>query len=78
MKSSRPCTPGPPGGRPSAITETRSRGNVADEELSFASSSAANGIEPVTDMCPFMALPNAGWFHRAHALLRRAAYRRVK
>ena len=38
----------------------------------------ANGIEPVTDVCPFMALPDAGWFHRAHAFFRRAGHRRVR
>jgi predicted CoA-binding protein len=31
----------------------------------------AAGVEPVTDLCPFMALPGAGWFHRLHAALRR-------
>jgi uncharacterized protein len=30
----------------------------------------AAGVEPVTDLCPFMALPKAGWFHRAHGFLR--------
>jgi predicted CoA-binding protein len=30
----------------------------------------AAGVEPVTDLCPFMALPRAGWFHRVHALFR--------
>jgi predicted CoA-binding protein len=28
------------------------------------------GVEPVTDLCPYMALPGAGWFHRLHGLLR--------
>ncbi|HEY7725619.1 MAG TPA: CoA-binding protein [Anaeromyxobacteraceae bacterium] len=28
------------------------------------------GVEPVTDLCPFMALPRAGWFHRLHGFLR--------
>lgn len=31
----------------------------------------AAGVEPVTGLCPFMALPRAGWFHRAHAWFRR-------
>ena len=31
----------------------------------------AAGVEPVTDLCPFMALPDAGWIHRLHAALRR-------
>jgi uncharacterized protein len=30
----------------------------------------AAGVEPITDLCPFMALPNAGWFHRLHGFLR--------
>jgi predicted CoA-binding protein len=30
----------------------------------------AAGVEPITDLCPFMALPHAGWFHGLHALLR--------
>ncbi|MBI5067399.1 MAG: CoA-binding protein [Deltaproteobacteria bacterium] len=30
------------------------------------------GVEPVTDLCPFMALEGAGWLHRAHALFRGA------
>jgi uncharacterized protein len=31
----------------------------------------AEGVEPVTDLCPFMALPEAGWIHRLHGALRR-------
>jgi predicted CoA-binding protein len=30
----------------------------------------AAGVEPITDLCPFMALPGAGWFHRLHGYLR--------
>lgn len=30
----------------------------------------AAGVEPITDLCPFMALPNAGWVHRLHGFLR--------
>lgn len=32
---------------------------------------AANGIDPVRDLCPFMALPDASFGHRLHHLLRR-------
>ena len=28
------------------------------------------GVEPITDLCPFMALPDAGWFHRLHGFFR--------
>lgn len=30
----------------------------------------AQGIEVVTDLCPFMALPEVGWGHRVHAFFR--------
>jgi hypothetical protein len=30
----------------------------------------AASVEPILDLCPFMALPDAGWFHRVHGLLR--------
>lgn len=30
----------------------------------------AAGVEPVTDLCPFMALSGAGWFHRVHGWFR--------
>jgi len=30
----------------------------------------AAGVEPVTGLCPFMALPGAGWFHRLHGFFR--------
>jgi predicted CoA-binding protein len=29
------------------------------------------GVEPVTGLCPFMALPGASWPHRLHGFLRR-------
>jgi uncharacterized protein len=38
----------------------------------------ANSIEPVTDLCPFMALPDAGWFHRVHGWFRQAALARAR
>jgi uncharacterized protein len=37
----------------------------------------AAGVEPVTDLCPFMVLPGAGWFHRAHAYIRARQHRNV-
>jgi predicted CoA-binding protein len=30
----------------------------------------AAGIEPVTDLCPFMAIPGSGWFHGLHRYVR--------
>jgi predicted CoA-binding protein len=33
----------------------------------------AAGVVPVTGLCPFMALPDAGWFHGLHRLFRREA-----
>jgi predicted CoA-binding protein len=30
----------------------------------------AAGIEPIVDLCPFMTLPHAGWFHQLHGVLR--------
>jgi uncharacterized protein len=30
----------------------------------------AAGVEPITDLCPFMALPDASWFHRLHGFFR--------
>lgn len=32
---------------------------------------AAAGVEPVTDLCAFMMLPGAGWFHRFHGFFRK-------
>jgi len=31
----------------------------------------AAGVEPILGLCPFMALPDAGWFHRLHGFMRR-------
>jgi len=36
------------------------------------------GLEVVTDLCPFMALPGAGFPHRLHGFLRRVTLRRAK
>lgn len=32
---------------------------------------AAAGVAPVTDLCAFMMLPAAGWFHRFHGFFRK-------
>jgi uncharacterized protein len=32
-------------------------------------------LQPVTDLCPFMALPEAGWFHGLHTFMRSSARR---
>jgi uncharacterized protein len=37
----------------------------------------AAGVEPVTDLCPFMVLADAGWFHRVHGYFRVRQRRRV-
>jgi predicted CoA-binding protein len=42
-------------------------GSASEEALAVCQ---ASGLEPVVDLCPFMALPGAGWFHGAHAFLR--------
>jgi predicted CoA-binding protein len=34
------------------------------------------GVQPIVDLCPFMALPEQGWFHGLHGFLRRAPWRR--
>jgi predicted CoA-binding protein len=52
------------GGRGSATPEAVARCRAA-------------GVEPVTDLCPFMALPGAAWPHRLHGFLRRMAMRRA-
>lgn len=31
----------------------------------------ARGVEPVVNLCPFMAISGAGWLHRLHGWLRR-------
>jgi predicted CoA-binding protein len=33
-----------------------------------------NGIEVVTDLCPFMVLPDCGWPHRVHGFFRRLTH----
>ena len=33
----------------------------------------AAGLVPITGLCPFMALPDAGWYHRLHGMFRREA-----
>ena len=38
---------------------------------------AANGLEVVHDLCPFMALPGAGFPHRVHRFFRTAGARRA-
>ena len=38
---------------------------------------AAAGVVPVTDLCPFMMLPGAGWFHRLHARFRKRSLARA-
>jgi predicted CoA-binding protein len=48
----------------------RGAGPGASSPEALAACRAA-GVEPVTDLCPFMALPDAGWFHRLHGALRR-------
>jgi len=37
----------------------------------------AAGVEPITCLCPFMAWPDAGWFHRLHGFLRGAGAGKV-
>ena len=32
----------------------------------------SNGVQPVTDLCPFMALEGCSWFHRLHGFFRGA------
>ena len=53
-------------------------GTIDDVVLGFAAArietlhdSAPIGV--VTDLCPFMALPNASWFHRLHGFFRQCA-----
>ena len=38
---------------------------------------AALGVDPVTDLCPFMMLPGQGWFHRVHAHFRKKRLARL-
>ncbi len=42
-------------------------GAVSERALAFC---AARGIDAVRDLCPFMALPGAGFPHRVHAFFR--------
>jgi predicted CoA-binding protein len=48
----------------------RGAGAGASSPEALAACRAA-GVEPVTDLCPFMAVPGAGWIHRLHGALRR-------
>jgi predicted CoA-binding protein len=43
-------------------------GSSSPQALSLC---AARGVEPVTNLCPFMVIPGAGWPHRLHGWLRR-------
>ena len=49
-------------------------GSASPEALEIC---RANSIQPVTDLCPFMALPDSGWFHRVHGFFRRASLARA-
>lgn len=42
-------------------------GAASPEALSLLSE---KGVEPVADLCPFMAFEGASWFHRAHGWFR--------
>jgi predicted CoA-binding protein len=44
-------------------------GSASPEALALCQ---ASGLTPVTGLCPFMAFPDAGWFHRLHRLFRGA------
>jgi predicted CoA-binding protein len=44
-------------------------GAASEEALALC---RAAGVAPVIGLCPFMALADAGWFHRLHAFLRRS------
>ncbi len=44
------------------------RGAASDAAIAFCE---AHGIAVVSDLCPFMALPGAGFAHRAHGFFRR-------
>jgi len=45
-------------------------GGVGSASTEALARCAGAGIDPVTDLCPFMMLPRAGWFHRLHGYLR--------
>ncbi len=51
------------------------RGAASPAAIAFC---AANGIEVVADLCPFMVLPAAGLGHRVHAMFRRRRLRRAE
>jgi predicted CoA-binding protein len=42
-------------------------GSASPEAMALC---VARGVEPVTDLCPLMVLPGAGWPHRIHGWLR--------
>jgi predicted CoA-binding protein len=44
------------------------RGAASPEAIALCRS---RGVEPVTDLCPFMAFPDASWGHRLHGWFRR-------
>ena len=54
----------------------RGGGPGAASEDALAACRAA-GVVPITGLCPYMALPDAGWAHRLHAFFRRGDARRV-
>ncbi len=73
----------PPGATAAAVEEAlaagvrrvwlhRGGGPGAASPAALAACRAA-GIVPITGLCPFMALPDAGWFHKMHGLFRREA-----
>lgn len=47
----------------------RGGGPGASSPAALAACRAA-GVEPITDLCPYMALPDPGWYHRLHGLFR--------
>jgi predicted CoA-binding protein len=47
----------------------RGGGPGASSPAALAACRAA-GVVPITNLCPFMALPEAGWYHRLHAYFR--------
>jgi predicted CoA-binding protein len=73
----------PPGRTAAAVREAidagvrriwlhRGGGPGASSPEALAACRAA-GLVPVTGLCPFMALPDAGWFHGLHRMFRREA-----
>ena len=55
----------------------RGGGPGAASEAALATCAAA-GVVPVTDLCAFMMLPGAGWFHRLHAGFRKRKLARAR